>query len=340
MRAWIARAAVAAIAVVSTALGSGCKGSQSETTAAPRSDATAASPASPAAPDPATQVLARVGDRTITLADYTAALQHMDQFDRLRFQAPDRRKELLHEMIDVMLLADEARARGYDKDPQAEEEVRQILRDAVRAKARRTAPAPADIPAAEVADYYQAHKADFHDPERRRVSAIVLASAGAAAQALDAAKAAKDGAAWGDLVRTRSVDPQARSGAPADLAGDLGFVNPPGDTHPPNPRVPEEVRAAVFEVEHVGDVLPRVVKGTGPDGKTLFYVVKLASKSDGHDRSLQDAERSIRVKLAQDKADQAEAKLMVDLRKQYPVEIDEAALAQVRVAPPRDAGAP
>ena len=334
MRAWIARAAVAAVAA---ALASGCKGSQSETTAAPRTDATAASPAGP---DPATQVLARVGDRTITLADYTAALQHMDQFDRLRFQAPDRRKELLHEMIDVMLLADEARERGYDKDPQAEEEVRQILRDAVRAKARRTAPAPADVPAAEVADYYQAHKTDFHDPERRRVSAIVLASASAAAQALDAAKAAKDGAAWGELVRTRSIDPQARSGAPADLAGDLGFVNPPGDTHPANPRVPEEVRAAVFEVEHVGDVLPRVVKGTA-DGKTLFYVVKLASKSDGHDRSLQDAERSIRVKLAQDKADQAEAKLMVDLRKQYPVEIDEAALAQVRVAPPRDdAGLP
>jgi peptidyl-prolyl cis-trans isomerase C len=329
MRAWIARAAVV------TSLGAltwGCKGSQGESTAAPRADATAAASS---APDPASQVLARVGDRTITLADYTAALQHMDEFDRLRFQAPDRRKELLHEMIDVMLLADEARQRGYDKDPQAEEEMRQILRDAVREKARRTAPAPADISAAEVADYYQAHKADFHDPERRRVSAIVLASAGAAAQALEAAKAAKDGTAWGELVRSRSVDPQAHNGAPADLAGDLGFVNPPGDPHPANPRVPEEVRAAVFEVEHVGDVLPRVVKGA-TDGKTLFYVVKLASKSDAHDRSLQDAERSIRVKLAQDKADQAEARLMVDLRKQYPVTIDEAALAQVRVAPPRD----
>jgi peptidyl-prolyl cis-trans isomerase C len=334
MRAWIARAAV----VTSLgALASGCKGSQGENSAAPRADATAAAPS---APDPASQVLARVGDRTITLADYIAALQHMVPFDRLRFQAPDRRKELLHEMIDVMLLADEARERGYDKDPEAEEEVRQILRDAVREKARRTAPAPADIPATEVADYYQAHKADFHDPERRRVSAIVLASAAAAAQALDAAKAAKDGAAWGELVRARSVDPQARNGAPLDLAGDLGFVNPPGDAHPANPRVPEEVRAAVFEVEHVGDVLPRVVKGAA-NGKTLFYVVKLASKSDAHDRSLQDAERSIRVKLAQDKADQAETQLMAELRKQYPVQIDEAALAQVRVAPPRDdAGIP
>ena len=325
MRAWIARAAVV------TSLGAlawGCNGSRGESTAAPRADATAAAST---APDPASQVLARVGDRTITLADYTAALQHMDPFDRLRFQAPDRRKELLHEMIDVMLLADEARERGYDKDPQAEEEVRQILRDAVREKARRTAPAPADIPATEVADYFQAHKADFHDPERRRVSAIVLASPAAAAQALDAAKNAKDGAAWGEIVRTRSVDPQARNGAPADLAGDLGFVNPPGDTHPANPRVPEEVRAGVFEVEHVGDVLPRVVKGTGTDGKTLFYVVKLASKSDGHDRSLQDAERSIRVKLAQNELHAREAALIENLRKEFPPTIDEAALSQVRV---------
>ncbi len=66
-------------------------------------------------PEEASQVLAHVGDRTITLGDYVAALQHMDQFDRIRYSAPARRRELLGEMIDVMLLADEARAKGYDR---------------------------------------------------------------------------------------------------------------------------------------------------------------------------------------------------------------------------------
>src|SRR4051812_22176008 len=52
-------------------------------------------------PEQAKQVLARVGDDTITLGDYAAALEHMDQFDRLRYQSPERRKELLDEMITV-----------------------------------------------------------------------------------------------------------------------------------------------------------------------------------------------------------------------------------------------
>ena len=65
----------------------------------------------------AAQVLARVGNITITLGDYTAALEHMDQFDRLRYQSPERRKELLDEMITVELLAVEATEKGYDKDP-------------------------------------------------------------------------------------------------------------------------------------------------------------------------------------------------------------------------------
>src|SRR5579859_7637698 len=75
-------------------------------------------------PEQAAKVLARVGDRTITLGDYVAALEHMDQFDRLRYQSSERRKELLKEMIDIELLANEARAKGYDKDPLAEQQVR------------------------------------------------------------------------------------------------------------------------------------------------------------------------------------------------------------------------
>lgn len=283
----------------------------------------------------AAQVLAHVGDRTITLGDYVAALQHMDQFDRIRYSAPARRRELLGEMIDVTLLADEAREKGYDKDPATAQELREILRDALLNKAREGVPAPQDIPAPEVQAYFDTHRADFHDPERRRVSAIVLASASAAAGALESASKATP-SQWGELVRAKSLDARLTNASrpdtegPIDLAGDLGFVSPPGDPRGTNVRVPEEVRAAVFEISRVGDVLPRVVAAGGK-----FFIVKLESKTEGRDRTLQDAERSIRVKLAQDKARAAEDALLEELRKQYPVQIDEAALAQVKVDAPR-----
>jgi len=107
----------------------------------------------------AAKVLARVGDRTITLGDYVAALEHMDQFDRLRYQSPERRKELLSEMINIELLAQEARDKGYDKDPQTQQEVRAVLRDALLKEARSTAAKPADIPSDEVKAYFDAHRA-------------------------------------------------------------------------------------------------------------------------------------------------------------------------------------
>ncbi len=300
-------------------------------------EAEAAGPTGGLSPEQAAQVLVRVGERTITLGDYAAALEHLGTFDRLRYQAPDRRKELLHEMVDVMLLADEARDKGYDKDPLVEQETREVLRDAYFAKAREGAPSPAEIADQEVRAYYDAHKADFHDPERRRVSCIVLATAPAAAGALQDAKTAT-ATQWGEMVIGKSIDPQAHANVPIDLAGDFGFVSPPGDERGQNARIPAEVRAAVFQAAAVGDVVPRVVAAGGK-----FYVVKFAGKSDAHDRSLADADRTIRVKLSQDALVAKEKAMVEELRKQYPVQIDEAALAKVPVTMPGnvpgDAGA-
>jgi peptidyl-prolyl cis-trans isomerase C len=280
------------------------------------------------------QILARVGDRTITLGDYVAALSHLDEFDRLRYEAPERRKDLLDEMIDVMLLADEARDKGYDKEPLAQQELREILRDAMLKKAREGSPAPNAIPEGEVRAYYEAHRADFHDPERRRVSAVVLASRAEAEAVLQAAERIAEGGAgpaarsvaWGEIVRAKSMDPESKADVPVDLAGDLGFVSPPGDSRGDNPRVPLEVRLAVFEIAQVGDILERVVPASG-----RYYVIKFASRSEAHDRTIEDAARTIRVKLARDKAKAKESAYIEQLRQQFPVTIDEAALSQVDV---------
>jgi DNA-directed RNA polymerase subunit F len=276
----------------------------------------------------AAQVLARVGDRDITLGEFTAALEHMDQFDRLRYQSPERRKELLDEMINVELLADEAVAKGYDKDPLAQQELRSILRDAMLAEARKGAPTPADISASDARAWFDAHRAEYKDPERRRVSVIALGNAAAAADLL--ARAKKTTAPeWGELVRTRSIDPQARANVPADLAGDLGIVSPPGDARGDNPRVPAPVRAAAFTIADVGGVADAPV--TAGD---KVYLVRLTQKIPAHERSFEEAERSIRVKLAQDKQREREAALIADLKKKTKVEIDESALATVKVTTP------
>ncbi len=274
----------------------------------------------------AERVLVKIGDRTITLGDYAATLEHLDQFERLRYQSPERRKELLKEMINIELLAQEAREKGLDKDPIVQEEQRAILREAMLTEARKRAPRPEDVPIEEARAYFDAHKPDYKDPERRRISLIVLRSESEAKGALDAAKSTKTAAEWGEIVRKRSIDPQAKAAVPVDLVGDFGFVAPPGDPRGENLRVPEDVRKGAFEIGSVGEILPRFVK-VGD----LFYLVRLSGKNEPRERGFPEAERMIRAKLAQDKMREKEQEFIAELKKDVKIEIDDGVLQSIRV---------
>jgi len=285
-------------------------------------------------PEQAGKVLAKVGDHTITLGDFVAAIEHMDQFDRLRYQSPVRRAELLTEMINIQLLADEAVAKGYDKDPHVQQEIRAVLRDAMLAESHKGAPTGSDLTEAEVRAYYDKNRDSFRDPERRRVSLIVLADVAKANDALDAAKKAPNASAWGEVVKARSIDPAAKALVPVDLVGDFGIVSAPGSAQTePTSKVPAAVRTALFHIANIGDVYDGVVEGE----EHKFYVVRLTQKTEAHDRSYAEAERSIRVRLVQEKIREKEEALVAQLKGEFPVQIDDAVLATVRVA---DAGPP
>lgn len=328
-----ARVLALGVAVGLVSVAGGCKPK-----AVPAGAEAGAPPPASLTPEQAQKVLAKVGDRTLTLGDYAAALEHMDPFDRLRYQSPERRKELLTEMINVELLAQEAVAKGYDKDPLTQQEIRTVLRDAMLAEARKDVPAPAEIPESAVRTFYDAHKADFRDPERRRLSLLVVATEAAAKDALEAAKKTTTAAQWGELVRARSQDPQAKAtNVPVDLAGDVGFVvlsggdggSPSmadGGASSSNPKVPLQVAVAAFEIGKVGEILPRVVAAGD-----RHYLIRLTQKTDAHERTLTEAERSIRVRLAQEHVRTKEQAILAQLRTEIPVQIDEAALAKVKV---------
>jgi peptidyl-prolyl cis-trans isomerase C len=260
----------------------------------------------------------------------------MDPFERLRYQSAERRKQLLDELIDLELLAAEAGRRGLDKQPETQERVRQMLRDELLTQVRASVPTPNDISEADARQYYEAHRDDFREPERRRVAHIALGSEAEAKAVLEKALNASP-AEWGKLVAEKSRDTKTKPNAslPPELAGDLGIVGPPGHARGENPNVPEPLRAAVFEIDKLGGVLPRPVAAAGG-----FHVVRLTGKTDARDRSFADADRSIRVALVQERIRLRESELETELRKKYPVTIDEAELAKVPLPAPSAKGAP
>jgi peptidyl-prolyl cis-trans isomerase C len=307
---------------------------KTETTAAPAASVSAGP--KPLSPEMAAKTLAKVGDRTITLGEYAAALERMDAFERMRYQSPDRRKRLLDEMIEVELLAQEAQRRGLDKSDETQERVRQILRDQLIDDLRKNSPAANDIPDTELHAYFDAHQDEFAEPERRRISAIVLENQALAKTVL--AKALKaNPTEWGALVDQYSTQRGARAlpNAPAELAGDLGIVGPPANPRGANPRIPDPVREAAFKVANVGDTFPGVVEA---DKK--FYVLKVTSKTDGRARTYEEAQRAIRTAVVQARVDERQKALEKDLRQRFPVKIDDAALEKMPMPAPSAAAAP
>jgi peptidyl-prolyl cis-trans isomerase C len=326
MRCWVN---VVSLSVAMSALCvGGCKKKAADGSGAA---ASASSAPGKLTPELAAKVVARIGDKEITLADYAATLERMDQFERLRYQSPERRKALLDEIIQVELLAAEAKRRGLDQRPETRERIRQILRDELLQSTREDLPPPASIPESEVRAYYDAHRDDFREPERRRVAVIALSSEARAKQVLAEAKKATP-AAWGRLVQQYSLDklPKASPLAPLELAGDLGIVGPPGNARGDNPRIPGPVRKALFEIPQIGGVYPGVVADQGK-----YYVLRMTGKTDARDRTQAEADRSIRVSILQQKIQDREKQLEAELRKKYPVRVDQAALAQVEIPEPK-----
>lgn len=284
-------------------------------------DADQRDPVTGLTPQEAEEVLVTVGDRSITLGDYAATLLRMDRFERLRYQTEERQKQLLDEMVEVEILAQEARRRGLDKDPEVQLRIAQALRDELLSELERKLPGPDTFSERDVRQYYEAHRSEFVEPLRHRVLAIAVASENVARKLVGEAQGAS-GEEWGELAQKHSTLRATVKPESPELAGDLGFVSAPGEARGANPDVPEEVRAAIFSVSKVGDVVDHVVASG-----SKYYVVRLGGISPARQRSAQEADRTIRVELRRQEFLKAEKQLEAELRKKYAVVVDDAKIA-------------
>ena len=64
------------------------------------------------------QVLAKVGDTTITVKEFADRLASQSPYLRARYNSAERRKEFLDNMVRFELLAIEARKRGLHEQPE------------------------------------------------------------------------------------------------------------------------------------------------------------------------------------------------------------------------------
>jgi peptidyl-prolyl cis-trans isomerase C len=159
---------------------------------------------------------------------------------------------------------------------------------------------------AEVERWYGEHPTEFDEPERVRVSQIVVASRDEANQLRE--KLRKSPQTFAEVAKKSSIAPEARSG------GDLGLIG----------------RGAGFpEVFDVTFAMPLNVISEVTPSPYGFHLFKVTERRPAGRRPLEQARAAIHDTLAREKRSRAQEEYLDALRKRARIDLDEKALAAV-----------
>ena len=154
--------------------------------------------------------------------------------------------------------------------------------------------------------YYEAHLADYQQPDAVHAWQIVVSSAEEAKSLLDQLR---NGATFEELAKKKSESPDGKNG------GDLGFFS--------RGTMPKVFDDACFSLR-VG-ALSGVV--ASPYGYHLF---RITEKRSAHRRPFEEVRAEIERRLTAERRAAAERKFLDDLRAQAKVQVNEAQLSTLR----------
>jgi peptidyl-prolyl cis-trans isomerase C len=267
--------------------------------------------------------VAKIGDRVITAGDFADRLAEQSPYLRARYTSPERRRELLDNMVRFELLALEAERQGYFDRPEVRRAenrvlVEALMREEIDEKIKLT-----DVTDGEIEAYYEANKAEYDQPEQVRISHILLESRAEAEALLRELLAnPSDGDAFRQAAKTRTKDDATRA-----RYGDLRFASRPAEGEPQAENAPpRKVVEAAFTLEKIGDLHPRVV-----ETDRGFHIVKLTARRAALRRTIDDVRRVIQSKLYREKREAALEALVERLMKEAGVKVDPSALDAVSV---------
>ena len=266
----------------------------------------------------ANEVLAKVGDRTITVGDFADRLASQSPYLRARFESPKRRKEFLDNLVRFELLVYEAKRLGYGDEPEI---VRARRNAMIQQMVKKEVDEPLEgleITDEEVQAVYDANPLEFDRPGQVRASDIFIEERARANELLVRAKKT-DLAGFRKLAREESEDEKTKANG-----GDLHFFEATGEGEPP-----AAIREAAFSLKTVGAVYPKLIEnGNG------FHIIMLTGKRPALKRTYEQAKRAIRHKLTRERKDAAMEALTKRLREEVEVQVDYAALESIKVANP------
>ncbi|HWV37404.1 MAG TPA: peptidyl-prolyl cis-trans isomerase [Vulgatibacter sp.] len=280
-----------------------------------------------AAEKKAGDVVASLGDITITVDELKAKMDEQAPFIRARYDTTERKREFLDNMIRFELLAQEAKRRGFENDPEVQSAMKKTMVQKLMRAEFDDSKDVGEIPESELRAFYDANITDYVKPERARMSHVFFAAAkndpnrakvrAEANKALAALKAKDaDKNAFAELAKTRSDDNASKR-----AGGDLSFKTKEELTEAWG----AEVTKAAFELKEIGDLASVVETEKG------FHLVKLTGRQNALDRPFDSVKNQIMSRLSREKRTKAFDAFVEGLKENAKVEVNEELLASIQV---------
>ena len=276
-------------------------------------------------PEQAAEVVAKVGDRTITVGDVTDQINRLSPYIRRRWAAPEKRKEFLQKLIRIELLSQEAERQGLGEDPEVQRTIKQVMIRLMVKNDLEKNVLPTSVDEAQLKAEYDKEVDKYRRPAQVRASQIVVATEAQAAKLIAELKAkGDDRKLFRDKAKELSTDTQTK-----ERGGDLGYFSKPEERREDEPVVPKAVAEAAWALKKVGDIADKPIKT-----ESGFHVVKLTNQKPEMNRSFESVKKLIENRLLREKRREAMDKFIADLRAKSKIEIYEENLAKLKVEVP------
>lgn len=275
-------------------------------------------------PEQAAKVVAKVGDREITVGEVTEQINRLSPYIRRRWAAPEKRKEFLQKLIRIELLSQEAERQGLSDEPEVQRTVKQVMIRLMVKNDLEKELLPSSIDEEKLKAAYEKDHDKYHRPAQIRASQIVVNSEEAAKKLIaDLKQNAEDRKYFRQKAKEVSLDPETK-----DRGGDLGYFSRPEERRDDEPEVPKIVAEAAWKLEKVGDLTEAPLKT-----ERGYHVIKLTNKKPEMNRSFDSVKRLIENRMLREARRDMMDKFIEDLRAKAKIEILEENLAQVKIRP-------
>jgi parvulin-like peptidyl-prolyl isomerase len=291
--------------------------------------AASSSSASKLSEEDAKLVVAKVGERVITLGELEDQLEEQPIYVRVRYNTLEKKKEFLDNIIRFELLAQEAVSRGYDKDRDVVFSMKQQMVKKLMEKDMEGLVSMQDITDEKIAGFYEENRQMYFKPEACRVSQLVVNDLALANEILSKLQADfKESPRKRRQTFTSAVDLHTTDSLGRAMRGDTGFFTVDGK----DPETLKDLatplvaplREAAFKLEKINGLSPVV----SVDGK--HSILLLTNRRPEVSKPLKEVRRQIRNKLFRDEQEDARKRFVDGLRGKADVVVHEDKLALLK----------